>query len=134
MYNFVRIFKALGQPTRLKIIKLLAEKELCVCELEFILNLTQSAVSQHLRVLKEVGLVLERREGQWVFYSLDLEALVNQIQEFPLFLKEDLAQIGALALEREKLSYLEINPIASCRPRRFTANKTSLKSDAPEAG
>ncbi|BCU81700.1 transcriptional regulator [Polycladomyces abyssicola] len=63
--------KALGDPTRLKILALLKEEELCVCELVEILKMSQPAVSQHMRRLKNAGLVKERRQGQWVFYSLD---------------------------------------------------------------
>jgi ArsR family transcriptional regulator len=64
------IFKALSDETRLRILKLLLKKELCVCELEAALNLPQSKVSRHLMVLRLVGLVTDRREGTWIFYSL----------------------------------------------------------------
>ncbi|BCU82069.1 transcriptional regulator [Polycladomyces abyssicola] len=63
--------KALGDKTRLQILALLKEEELCVCELVEILNISQPAVSQHMRRLKNAKLVKERRQGQWVFYSLD---------------------------------------------------------------
>jgi ArsR family transcriptional regulator len=63
--------KALGDKTRLQILALLKEEELCVCELVEILKISQPAVSQHMRRLKSVNLVKERRQGQWVFYSLD---------------------------------------------------------------
>ncbi|MGE5561522.1 MAG: ArsR/SmtB family transcription factor [Chloroflexota bacterium] len=65
-----KAYRALGQPVRLKIIAALAAGELCVCELEQMLALTQPAISQHLKVLKEAGLVAERREGQWSLQSL----------------------------------------------------------------
>lgn len=64
-------FKALGDKTRLRILALLKVEELCVCELVDILGMTQPAVSQHMRRLKQAKLVKERRQGQWVFYSLD---------------------------------------------------------------
>jgi len=63
--------KALGDKTRLQILALLKEEELCVCELVEILKISQPAVSQHMRRLKSAKLVKERRQGQWVFYSLD---------------------------------------------------------------
>jgi ArsR family transcriptional regulator len=63
--------KALADKTRLRILALLKVEELCVCELVAILNMTQPAVSQHMRKLKNAKLVKERRNGQWVFYSLD---------------------------------------------------------------
>ncbi|MFD2168420.1 ArsR/SmtB family transcription factor [Tumebacillus lipolyticus] len=64
-------FKALADKTRLRILALLRSEELCVCELVEILQMTQPAISQHLRKLKNAKLVQERREGQWIFYSLD---------------------------------------------------------------
>lgn len=64
-------YKALGDKTRLKILALLRLEDLCVCELVPILGMTQPAVSQHLRKLKNAKLVKERRKGQWTHYSLD---------------------------------------------------------------
>ncbi|MGX4584554.1 ArsR/SmtB family transcription factor [Paenibacillus chitinolyticus] len=69
----VQTFKLLGDKTRLTIMKLLEHQECCVCELVEIINTSQPAVSQHLRKLKDAGLVKETRRGQWVFYSLNTE-------------------------------------------------------------
>ena len=84
---FETTFKALGEPTRLKILRLLAEQELCVCELEEILDMSQPRVSQHLKVLKQAGLVKERREAQRIICSFDHEALDQVFQEFNIFMK-----------------------------------------------
>jgi len=65
-----RIFRALSHPTRLRILKLLRVREMCVCEIMAILKSTQPTASHHLNILKSVGLVNERREGKWVFYSI----------------------------------------------------------------
>jgi DNA-binding transcriptional ArsR family regulator len=62
--------KAVADPTRLKILKALNHYELCVCELMLLLNAQQSAVSHHLRILKDAGLVTERRQGKWSFHRL----------------------------------------------------------------
>ncbi len=70
MKEELSLFKCLSNQTRLRIMVLLAEKELCVCQLEWALELTQSRVSRHLTVLKNVGLVQDRCEGLWIFYSL----------------------------------------------------------------
>lgn len=64
-------FHALSDPTRLEIIELLRHGERCVCELVDALGAAQSRLSFHLRVLKEAGLVADRREGRWVYYTLD---------------------------------------------------------------
>lgn len=63
--------KALGDKTRLRILALLREEDLCVGELVEILKITQPAVSQHVRKLRNARLVKERRQGQWVYYSLN---------------------------------------------------------------
>jgi len=65
------ILKLMGDKTRLSMLKLLQQNECCVCEFVSIFNISQSAVSQHLRKLKDVGLVKENRKGQWIFYSLN---------------------------------------------------------------
>ena len=65
-----KFFKALGDSTRLKILGLLAIKEMCVCEVMVALELTQPTASHHLRILENVDLVTDRKEGKWVFYSL----------------------------------------------------------------
>jgi len=69
--EWVDIYKALGDKTRLHILALLSHGELCVCELVDLLNMSQPAISQHLRKRKQVGLVRERKAGQWVYYRLD---------------------------------------------------------------
>lgn len=68
-------YKALADKTRLRILALLKEEDLCVGELVSILGITQPAVSQHVRKLRLAGLVKERRQGQWVYYSLCGEGL-----------------------------------------------------------
>jgi ArsR family transcriptional regulator, arsenate/arsenite/antimonite-responsive transcriptional repressor len=63
-------FHAVAEETRLRIIRMLAERELCVCELQAALGAAQSRLSFHLRKLKEAGVVADRRAGRWVYYSL----------------------------------------------------------------
>ena len=70
MKKIANIFKALSDDTRLRVIKLLQERELCVCELMQVLDMSQPRISRHMSVLKNAGLVEDRREGKWVFYSL----------------------------------------------------------------
>jgi Predicted transcriptional regulators len=65
--------KLLGDNTRLTIVAALKERELCVCELVDALQTSQPNVSQHMRKLKAGGLVKERKRGQWVYYSLNVE-------------------------------------------------------------
>ena len=65
------LFKALDDPTRLKIINALLLAEMCVCDISALLNMTQPAISHHLKVLRQTQLIKYRREGKIVYYSLD---------------------------------------------------------------
>ncbi|HDR46986.1 MAG TPA: ArsR family transcriptional regulator [Geoalkalibacter subterraneus] len=70
MKHEAKIFKALSDPTRLRIVALLLEGELCVCDLMAVLGLPQSTVSRHLANLRHAGLVEDERRGVWMFYRL----------------------------------------------------------------
>jgi ArsR family transcriptional regulator len=69
------LFHALSDVTRLEIVQMLVEGERCVCELTEALDAAQSRLSFHLKTLKDAGLVTDRREGRWVYYTLNREAL-----------------------------------------------------------
>jgi ArsR family transcriptional regulator, arsenate/arsenite/antimonite-responsive transcriptional repressor len=71
MKNLVIFFKAMGEETRVKIITMLLQEEMCICELIDELGLSQSAVSHHMKILKQAGLVNDRRDGKWTFYSIN---------------------------------------------------------------
>ena len=70
LYDLAELFKVFGDTTRIKIICALFESEMCVCDLSVLLNISQSAISHQLRVLKQNKLVNSRREGKSIFYSL----------------------------------------------------------------
>jgi DNA-binding transcriptional ArsR family regulator len=74
-----KVFKALADEIRLRILSLLASREMCVCEVMFALDLTQPTASHHLRILENVGLVRDRKEGKWVFYSLSDPSLIKKM-------------------------------------------------------
>ncbi|PTL36342.1 transcriptional regulator [Candidatus Methylomirabilis limnetica] len=76
-----RWFHALSDETRLQIIERLSDGEQCVCDLTDMLATTQSLLSFHLKTLKEAGILTDRREGRWVYYSLSLEA-IEDLQRF----------------------------------------------------
>jgi len=76
-----RLFKALADETRLKILMLLGIREMCVCEIMVALNLTQPTASHHLSILEVVELVKDRREGKWVFYSLKDKHITKLLKE-----------------------------------------------------
>lgn len=68
-----QLLKLLGDPTRLTMLKLLESHDCCVCEFVAIFEMSQPAISQHLRKLRDLELVTEARRGQWIFYSLNTE-------------------------------------------------------------
>ncbi|MEW6227431.1 MAG: metalloregulator ArsR/SmtB family transcription factor [Bacillota bacterium] len=111
----VRVFQALGQDTRFKIFKVLFGRTLCVCELEEIFGITQPAISHHLAILKDAGLVDDSREGQWVFYKANTQRIgecwhtLMGILDLPI---DELAGMDEIA---ERVKEIEKNPKA---PRR----------------
>ena len=91
----VELFHALSDETRLQIIELLNNGERCVCDLTDSLDAAQSRLSFHLRVLRDAGLVRDRKEGRWVHYELNREAfeeaetLVEQLKPRSLTIRAD---------------------------------------------
>ncbi len=73
-------FKALADPTRIRIVSVLAQTELCVCDLAATLGMTQSAISHQLRLMRDMRLVKSRKEGRMVYYALDDEHIYDLYQ------------------------------------------------------
>ena len=92
------LLKLLGDKTRLAIMGLLNHEACCVCELVEIFQMSQPAISQHLRKLRDAGLVKEQRKGQWMFYSLNYDhASLRLLQSLLAFVPD----------QKEKLDTLE---------------------------
>lgn len=70
MKDFIKVMKALSDPNRVKILKILQHKTMCVCEMQAVLGIAQPTVSNHLKVLEDAGLVTYKKDGLWVHYSL----------------------------------------------------------------
>lgn len=80
LYDLAEVFKVFGDSTRIRILEALSKSEMCVCDIAFLLNMTQSAISHQLRVLKQARLVKNRRDGKIFYYSLDddhIERILN---------------------------------------------------------
>jgi|SRR3989304_5139856 len=71
MKENTKLFKALSDPNRLRILKMLQSKSLCVCEITDVLKLATSTVSKHLSILKDGGFILEQKDGKWVNYLIN---------------------------------------------------------------
>ena len=110
MKEIIRTFRALSDSTRLRIFLLLMKRDLCVCELMFILNMPQSRVSHQLRLLRDADLVADKREGRWIIYTIpqnvrddfeplllrfagpelgDSEAVLNDLARLDLCIREN---------------------------------------------
>ena len=93
MNVIIKIFKALSDKNRLRILLMLTKKQLCVCEIQDILGVTVSTVSKHLSILRDIGFIVDEKEGKWVNYSLNTaskDIVLNQILLIlPFYLNDD---------------------------------------------
>jgi len=69
MRNYSRVMKALSDPNRVRVLKLLEGGPLCVCEIQDVLGLAQPTVSSHMKILEDAGLLTKKRQGTWIIYS-----------------------------------------------------------------
>jgi len=79
MKDLLAVFKALSDETRLRVVKLLENGELCVCHIVAAVDMSQSRISFHLKILKDAGLVKGRREGKWMYYRLNESDLFKRL-------------------------------------------------------
>ncbi|CAE19173.1 Bacterial regulatory proteins, ArsR family [Prochlorococcus marinus subsp. pastoris str. CCMP1986] len=73
--NISKLIVSFSDPFRLEIIDLMMDGEVCVCDIMKLTNLSQSRISYHIKILKEAGVITDRQEGRWVYYSLNKESL-----------------------------------------------------------
>lgn len=100
------VLKVLGDKTRLTIMAILKQRECCVCEILEVFDMSQPSISQHLRKLKDAGLVKEERRGQWIYYSL------NQQSELYGLLEDILEHVPD---QTDKIKLIEkANPTLRC--------------------
>ena len=118
MKQAVKVFKALGDPTRLRIVKLLENGELCVCQLIAVLGMGQSRISRHLAILKEAGLIIDARKGKWVHYRLCCKDASKNICSCLHSLSGD----QAVKLDRRAAKWAK--PLVTCKPHH---HKTEIK-------
>ncbi|WP_432537487.1 metalloregulator ArsR/SmtB family transcription factor [Pantoea eucalypti] len=103
----LQLFKALSDETRLNLVLLLREKgELCVCELTLILKKSQPKISRHLALLRDIGMVIDRREGKWIHYRLSPHMpawAATTIEQAYLCQRDDIIQLSHQA-ERDSIT------------------------------
>ena len=113
MKDVSQLYKALADETRLRILNLLLQGELCICELMEILDMTQSKVSRHMAYLRHSGIVNDRREAVWVYYSLaepktkvhkcQLKCIQDCFDEYEI-LKKDLEKLKKIKAKKACVS------------------------------
>jgi len=107
MRELVKAFKALSDQTRLRILKLLLERECCVCEVMQALDISQTRASRNLNALYDAGFLKLRKDGLWSFYSIDEERLQGYMAELVEAVDAALAGSDVAALDRQRLSTAE---------------------------
>jgi len=114
MKNAVQIFKALSDETRLRIMGLLLGGELCVCVLVAVLELPQSTISRHLATLRNSGMVIDRREGVWMHYSLAVgeDSFHSGLVEF---LRRDIAGLPQVKRDQQALKEYMAGRARDCK-------------------
>ena len=111
MKQFIKVMKALSDPNRVKMIKILQSRELCVCEIKEALGIAQSTASKHLKILEDAGLIKSFKDGLWVNYSLadgsDTPYSANMIANLKHWLNDE-EEIKALQQILPKINRLDI--------------------------
>ncbi len=103
MSETVRVFKALSDGTRLRILNILLAKECCVCEVMQALGISQPSASRHLSILYSARLLKARKEGIWMYYSVDHEGMPPFEQEIVKAVRLAAAEMPEARLDRQKL-------------------------------
>ncbi len=105
MQDLLKAMKALSDETRLRILKVLLEKECCVCEIMQALDISQSRASRNLGILQEAGFLRARRDGVWIVYSIDWQATNRYAPSLAKLLKDSPVSNEVLEKDRERLKH-----------------------------
>lgn len=103
MRQAVKLFKALSDSTRLRILMLLLEKDMCVCELVFTLKMEQSRISHQLRIMRDADLVEDIRDGKWTNYRIPDKTKKSLRELFDMVLREILSDSEEFKEDRKNL-------------------------------
>jgi ArsR family transcriptional regulator len=107
----VKVFKALGDPNRFRIVKMLEAGELCVCEVREVLDLSNSTVSKHLSILRNADLIVDRKEGKWVNYKLNDRSNDGFVRSQLALVLNSFSDDEQVLLDRKKLQKVDRNSI-----------------------
>ena len=113
MQDLIKAMKALSDETRLRIFKILLERECCVCEVMQALDISQSRASRNLGILQNAGFLKVRRDGVWIVYSVDWQTANRFAASLAKLLRDSPISNEALVKDRERLSHaLRVGPRA----------------------
>ena len=101
--DYVNVFKALSDPNRIRIMKMLSERELCMCEVREMLNLSNSTVSKHLTILRDANLLLDSKDGKWVNFQLNDKSEQKFIRSVITLIKNSFEDDEAVQDDSKKL-------------------------------
>ncbi len=107
MQDLIKAMKAISDETRLRILKILLERECCVCEVMQALDISQSRASRNLGILQNAGFLKTRRDGIWIVYSLEWRTANRYATSLAELLRDSLASNEVLAKDRERLKKAE---------------------------
>jgi len=105
--NYADVYRALAEPNRLRIIKMLEVKPLCVCEITEVLQLAASTVSKHLSILRDAGLIIDQKDGKWVNYCLNDSPDQHQVRQLLNLLAEELADDKVVRADAKKAAVVD---------------------------
>jgi len=113
MRELTKLFKALSDETRIRILKVLMERECCVCEVMQALNISQSRASRNLGILADAGFVKSRRDGLWIVYSIAEQTVNSHAASLTEMLRSSLVNDEIILQDRERLSHaMRVGPRA----------------------
>ena len=105
MRNLVKVFRALSDETRIRILKVLLQRECCVCEIMQAVDISQSRASRNLGILEDAGFIKSRRDGIWIVYSIDEQRMNSYAAPLIELLRSSLVNEEIILQDRERLSH-----------------------------
>jgi ArsR family transcriptional regulator len=111
MRKYEKIFKALSDSNRLRILKMLENGSLCVCEIRAVLNLANSTVSKHLSILRDAGFILDEKNGKWVDYRLNNKVEEPHVKKLMKLMNEWMNDEDRIKADKRKLEKVDRNII-----------------------
>lgn len=111
MKEFLKIAKALSNDKRVRIVNALRVKELCVCQIIALFDISPSAISKHLSLLSQANLVESRKEGKWIYYSLSSEDDSGLVKKALKWIEDSLGKNSLIEQDRKKLKEILKKPL-----------------------